>query len=90
MDDAKFDAALHLQLFRQQENDVSVSVRLRAPLTADEAARLQALGLEGADTRRRVLFGTVSPQSLSLLSTLDKVVQLSLDQKMTPIAADGK
>lgn len=90
MNIAKFDAALNSRLVQQRDQDVNVSVRLRSQLTPDEVTRLQAMGLDDADTRRRVLFGTLSPKSLAILAKLDKVAQLSLVQQMTPHLVHGK
>jgi hypothetical protein len=84
MNIAKFDAALNSRLVQQRDQDINVSVRLRSQLTPEEVTRLQAMGLDDADTRRRVLFGTLSPKSLAILAKLDKVAQLSLVQQMTP------
>ena len=87
MSGTKLDAALSLQLFRQREGNVNISVRLRSPLTSDEVVRLQQMGFRDADTRRRVLFGTLSPKAVEVLAKLDKVAQLSLVQKMAPNVA---
>ena len=84
MSGAKYDAALSLALVRPQEGNVDVSVRLRSPLTADEVAAFQQWGFADADTRRRVLFGSLPPDALSGIAKLDKVAQLSLVQKMAP------
>lgn len=81
---AKFDAALSLQLFRQQEDNLNVSVRLRSQLTLDEVRKLKAMGFPDANTSRRVLFGSLPPKTLELLAKLDKVAQLSLVQEMSP------
>lgn len=79
---SKFDAALNIHLARSTQGAVGVSVRLSSPLNAQEAAQMQALGLGGADTSRRVLFGTVPLAALSALAQFDKVARLSLDQHM--------
>ena len=84
MSGAKYDAALSLALVRPQEGNVDVSVRLRSPLTPDEVAAFQQWGFADADTRRRVLFGSLPPDALSGIAKLDKVAQLSLVQKMAP------
>lgn len=80
----KFDAALSVHLSRHTQGMVGVSVRLNSPLTPEEAAQMQSLGMAGADTGRRVLFGTVPVAALSSLAGFDKVARLSLDQKMMP------
>ena len=84
MSGAKYDAALSRALVRPPEGNVDVSVRLRSPLTADEVAAFQRLGFADADTRRRVLFGSLPADALSGIAQLDKVAQLSLVQKMAP------
>lgn len=84
MDSGKFDAALNVHLSRHMQGTVGVSVRLNSPLTPQEAAQMQSLGMVGAETGRRILFGTVPVAALPSLAGFDKVVRLSLDQKMTP------
>lgn len=86
---SKFDAALNIHLARHHQGAVGVSVRLSSPLNAQEAAQMQALGLAGADTGRRVLFGTVPLAVLPALAQFDKVARLSLDQQMTPKPGDS-
>lgn len=86
MSGAKFDAALSSALVRPREGNVDVSVRLRSRLTPDEVDEFQRLGIADADTRRRVLFGSLSPDALNVLAKHDKVAQLSLVQKMAPNA----
>lgn len=80
----KFDAALNVHLSRHTQGTVGVSVRLNSPLTPEEAARMRSLGMVGAETGRRVLFGTVPVSALPSLAGFDKVARLSLDQKMEP------
>lgn len=80
----KFDAALNVHLSRQKQGTVGVSVRLSSPLSEVEAAQMKSLGIAGADTGRRVLFGTVPLTALRSLAGFDKVVRLSLNQTMTP------
>ena len=84
MSGPKFDAALSVALVRKQEGNVDVSLRLRSQLTPDEVEEFQRLGFHDADTRRRVLFGSLSPDALTVLAKHDKVAQLSLVQKMAP------
>ncbi len=84
MSGPKFDAALSVALVRKHEGNVDVSLRLRSQLTPDEVAEFQRLGFQDADTRRRVLFGALSPGALNALAKHDKVAQLSLVQKMAP------
>jgi hypothetical protein len=86
---SKFDAALNMHLARYTQGAVGVSVRLTTPLNALEAAQMQALGLGGADTSRRVLFGTVPLGALPALAQFDKVARLSLDQQMSPKPGDS-
>jgi hypothetical protein len=84
MSGAKFDAALSLALVRPHEGNVDVSVRLREQLTPDEVGAFQQMGFADADTRRRVLFACLPPDALKAVAQHDKVVQLSLVQKMAP------
>lgn len=85
----KFDAALQLHLQYGSPSAVAVSVRLSAPLAPDELAQAVQLGLHGADLRRRVLTGTLSPAALAWLAKLDKVVQLSLARTVAPLSASA-
>ena len=84
MSGPKFDAALSVALVRKHEGNVDVSLRLRSQLTPGEVAEFQRLGFPDADTRRRVLFGSLSANALNVLAKHDKVAQLSLVQKMAP------
>lgn len=85
---SKFDAALNVHLARSTQGAVGVSVRLTTPLNAQEAAQMQALGVGGADTSRRVLFGNVALAALPALAQFDKVARLSLAQTMSPKPGD--
>lgn len=78
----KFDAALNIHLAKHREGVVEVSIRLNSPLTEEEVAQMQKMGVTCADTRRRVLFASLTPTALSNLAKIDKIIQLSLVQKM--------
>lgn len=86
MSGLKFDPALQLHMQSGSPSAVTVSVRLSAPLVPEELAQAVQLGLHGADLRRRVLTGTLSPAALTSLAKLDKVVQLSLARTVVPLS----
>ena len=84
MELSKFDAALRIHLSKAKDEGIAVSIRLKAPLNDSERAQMDAIGLEGADTSKRVIFAAVPASSLESISQLDKVSQISLCQQMEP------
>jgi hypothetical protein len=86
----KFDAPLAAMVARigalSDEARVEVSFRMHAPLTSEEAAELRALGLDGADTRRRVVPARISLGALRQLAAKACVHQVSLAQQLRPLA----
>jgi hypothetical protein len=84
MDLSKFDAALRIHLSQSKADGITVSIRLKEPLNDSEKAQMNAIGLEGADTSKRVIFAALPVSSLESISQFDKVSQISLCQQMEP------
>jgi hypothetical protein len=82
METSKLGASLRIQLLKQPEADVNVSVRLTSPLEQSELAEFMALGIDGVSAGRRVLFCTV-PQQANIAKH-EKVALVSLVEQMQP------
>lgn len=81
----KFDPALAGVLLQQHPpaSRFDVTVRVAAPLRAQQVAELAALGVQ-ADARRTVYVVDLDREGLAALSEADCVLRISLAQALQP------
>ena len=92
MDTEKFDAALRALVARQGPaigpSPIDVSIRLNQPMDNGQAQQMQELGIDSADTRRRVFFARLPIAKLQGIAAKTWVQQISLSQTMQPKPQD--
>jgi hypothetical protein len=91
MDALKLDAALAALLSKpaalQGGSAVDVSVRTAGELTSDQALELQALGVDGVDSRRSVFSARLSLDALRAVAAKPWILRVSLAQQLRPLEA---
>jgi hypothetical protein len=88
MDALKLDAALAALLSKpgtlQAGRVIEVSVRTAGKLSSDQAAELQALGVDSVDTRRSIFPARLSVDALCAVAAKPWVLRVSLAQELRP------
>lgn len=91
MDTLKLDAPLAAMMSKAADLPgdplVDVSVRTHGPLSSDQLAELSAMGVEGADTRRRIFPARISRDALRALASKPWVFRISLAQELRPLSS---
>src|SRR6266567_6772489 len=91
VDTLKLDAPLAAMMSKAADLPgdalVDVSVRMHGPLSSDQLSELSAMGVEGADTRRRVFTARISRDALRALASKPWVFRISLAQELRPLVS---
>ncbi len=92
MGSRKFDAALNTALSRSDEESgnavYDVTVRMAAPLDADQADKALQLGVK-ADTRKSIVTCRLPAGALEAVAELPFVSRISLSQHLRPISREA-